>query len=161
LPSEPPPREFPWNMAPLFVSAGAAFDSVQTLASNFFGEDNSAHISARGYWVPPKVFRTSFGQQAFFNGIAEIHERIPQLSLKPVAFAWLARIVEICRRNDARLYLLITPNYPWDDYRLLSLGYWPLLEDWLRRISRYPNVISFSQYNEILEEKPAPIMRYW
>jgi hypothetical protein len=43
----------------------------------------------------------------------------------------------------------------------LSLGYWPLLEDWFVKISAYPNVISFSQYNGPLDESPAPIMKYW
>ena len=41
------------------------------------------------------------------------------------------------------------------------MGYWPVLDYWLRRISTYRNVISFSQYNEVLEEPPAAIMTYW
>ena len=83
------------------------------------------------------------------------------MPLQTAAFADLDQIVDLCRKNNAELYLLITPNYPWDDYRLHSFGYWPLLEDWLYRVSRYPNVISYSQYNAILEEKPAPFMKYW
>jgi hypothetical protein len=41
------------------------------------------------------------------------------------------------------------------------MGDWPVLEQWLKRMSAYPNVISFSQYNEVLEEPPEQIMTYW
>jgi hypothetical protein len=154
-------RAFLQDTASLFLSAGAAFDSLQTLVFNLSGLPSSAHVAALGYWVAPTNFRTSFGQKEFIDFIMKTHNDIPSMSLQSTAFAALDGIVDLCQKNDAQLYLLITPSYPWDDYRLLSMGYWPLLEDWLRRISTYRNVISFSQYNDLLEEPPALIMKYW
>ena len=57
--------------------------------------------------------------------------------------------------------MFVTPSYPWDDYRLLSLGYWPLLEQWLRRVAQYPNVYSFAQYNVLTDEAVSAKMKYW
>ena len=160
-PPDQPSQSFIEGGASLFLSAGAAFGSVQTLAFNLFGRGNSAQVARGGFWVPPAEFRTSFGQTAFIDETMKMHRRLPPLAIQEAAFAALDRIVDICRRNDAELHLIITPGYPWDDYGLLSMGYWPVLEIWLRRVSSYENVISFSQYNALLEEPPAPIMEYW
>jgi hypothetical protein len=160
-PAEGPPGALLPSALSLFVSAGSAFNSMQTLLFNVSGRPGSAHVAARGQWVAAANFTTSFGQDDFIKAIMKIHDGLPPFALQTAAFAALDRIVDLCRRHDAELHLLITPNYPWDDYRLLSMGYWPLLEDWLRKISAYPNVVSFSQYNELLEEPPAPHMKYW
>jgi hypothetical protein len=56
---------------------------------------------------------------------------------------------------------MITPSHPWDEYRLWSFGYWPLMEDWVRRLSAYPNVISFAQYNAAVAEPVTGRMAYW
>jgi hypothetical protein len=160
------PREKPSLLedgAALFLSANGAFDAFQTLAFNVARRPAPSYIAPGGFRVPPASITTSFGQAAFIDAIMQIHRKIlpEMMPLQTAAFADLDQIVDLCRKNNAELYLLITPNYPWDDYRLHSFGYWPLLEDWLYRVSRYPNVISYSQYNAILEEKPAPFMKYW
>jgi hypothetical protein len=146
----------------LLFSASSAFDAIETLEFNLSRRSINAYIASGGYRVPPASMETSFGQQAFITEIMRIHrDAFPEMPFQAVGFEALDRIVELCRANGAELYLLITPNYPWDDYRLRSFGYWPRLEEWLRRVSRYPNVLSFSQYNAILEEPPAPHMKYW
>ena len=43
----------------------------------------------------------------------------------------------------------------------MDLGHWTLLEQWMRRLSTYSNVISFSQYNSIVEEAAGTGMRWW
>jgi hypothetical protein len=59
------------------------------------------------------------------------------------------------------VFFLVTPNHPYDDYRILSLGYWHLLEKWHRKIAGLPNVLGFSQYTEALTEPVTPQMKYW
>ena len=162
--SRPPPFEkssFLETTSSLFLSAGSLLDALRTVAFNVLERPRMAHIAPGGYWVAPHSFRTSFDQQTFLDAMMKYHHETPTMSFQSTAFAELDRIVDLCRRNDARLYLLIVPSYPWDDYRLLSMGDWPVLEHWLKRMSAYPNVISFSQYNEVLEEPPEQIMTYW
>jgi hypothetical protein len=149
------------DAASLLLNPGSVFDALQTLTFNLSGRPGRAYVAAGGYRVNAADFVTPFSPQAFIDSTMRTFSENPPTSQQSAAFAALDRIVEICRRNNAELYLFITPRYPWDDYRLLSLGYWSLLEDWLVKISAYPNVISFSQYNGPLDEPPAPIMKYW
>jgi hypothetical protein len=64
-------------------------------------------------------------------------------------------MIAFCRAHGIELYLIVGPNHPWDDYRLLSLGYWPVLESWMRLLANHPNTIGFSYY--AIPETP----RYW
>ena len=101
-----------------------------------------------------------FNQTFFSETIARIHKSIPKMQLHSTPFASLDEIVETCRRSHIHLIMIVTPSYPYDDYRLLSLGYWPLLEQWLHRISKYPNVYTFAQ-NTLTTEPVIDYMHYW
>lgn len=153
------------KIVPLQFSTAALFASYDTIA---FNQTAAAHpigpyISPQGFWVRPAGFdtATTFDAQRHSDAIAQIHKKIPLMLLQPTTFGDLDRIVAACDKHDARLVMFVTPSYPWEEYRLLSLGYWPLLEEWLRRLAAYKNVVSFAQMNALTEEAAGKDMRYW
>jgi hypothetical protein len=149
--------------AALAFSSRALWDAVGTLTFNHSGQTLGSHTMPRGYWVPSPWFNTAdtFDMKAYIDAIVRIHKNIPDMQVQPSGFEALDEIVELCKKHNAQLFLMVTPNYPWDDYRLLSLGYWPRVEDFYYRLSKYPNVVSFSQYNDVLAEVPGTGMRFW
>lgn len=151
------------SVAALQFSTAALFDSLATLQFNRVGREIGPYIAPEGYWVRPVRFNTNdtFNAQLFADAVVDIQKRLKTMLLQPSAFSALDRITQICSRHDADTYLFLTPSYPWDDYRLLSLGYWPLLEGWLRRVAQYRNVLNFAQYNSLTGEPVSGNMRYW
>lgn len=81
------------------------------------------------------------------------------MQIQPSAVAALDRITAVSHAHGAKLHIVVTTNYPWDDYRLLPLGYWPLSEQALRKIATYEDVVSFAQYNALTTEVAAPNMK--
>ena len=155
--------EFLRNTASLHFSTDTLRASAMTVGVNALRPDLTAYVSAGGHWVPPAGYSTltNFDQSHFIKSILGHHQKITDMVLQSTAIASLDRIVALCRERGIELHMIVTPSYPWDDYRLLSLGYWPLLEQWLRQLSRYENVVSFSQYNDVLTEPPGAQMRWW
>ena len=147
----------------LNFSGAAVFSSIQTIFLNSLGRPIGPYIAPEGFWVRPKGLSTkkAFDAQLFTDTIMRIHLEIPEMIIEPTALQALDKIVAVCREHGAELYLIITPSYPWDDHRLYSLGYWPLLEQWLKTMSKYENVYSFAQYNNIIEEPAGADMKYW
>jgi len=165
--SPPQPARAPWmafaNVVPLEFSSAALFDALNTAQFNRSGRTLGAYVASGGYWVRPPNFDTAatFDPRPFIRNVVDAYRQFPTLRLQPEAFAALDDILAACARHDARLIMLVTPSYPWDDYRLLSLGYWPLLEEWLHRVAEYPAVLSFAQFNSLTEEPPGRGMHYW
>lgn len=151
------------NVLPLLFSTAALSASYDTIAFNEAPTPIGPYISPQGFWVRPQDFDTAqtFDAKRYAAAIAQVHKQFPLFLLQPSTFADLDRIVATCAKHDAQLVMVVTPSYPWDDYRLLSLGYWPMLEEWLRRIATYPNVVSFAQFNALTEEPAGKGMRYW
>lgn len=149
--------------ASLLISSDAFIDSLQTLRFNHEKTLIGPYIGPRGNWIRPKNFNTqdTFNAKLFIDNIIKIHSAIPDMIIQPTAVQSLDKIVALCQQHHAELYFVLTPNYPWDDYRLLSLGYWPLLEEWMKKISTYKNVYSFSQYNDLLTEHAGKNMNWW
>jgi hypothetical protein len=160
---EVPPKslaDFVSNSMSLQFSATALLDSVSTVSFNLSGAPPLSYIGPGGFLVQPSTIDVG-NFRRFIPNVMKIHEELPNMALNATAFQALDRIIDVCDRNGARLYLVITPSSPYDDYRLWSLGYWTLLETWYRKLARYPNVLSFAQYNTALEEPVSPTMRYW
>jgi hypothetical protein len=161
VPAPKPPYAFLQDVAPLFLGASAVPDSLQTLFINVSGRP-AAFVAPAGQWVPARNERFAFHEaSAIAYYVKEHSTNLKGVALELQAFAVLDRIVALCRQNDARLFLMIAPSHPWDEYRLWSFGHWPLLEDWVRRLSAYQNVISFAQYNAMVAEPVTSEMRYW
>ena len=155
------------NAAKLFFSGSALSDSLQTIAFNQKSHDAAgfpAYIHPKGFWVRPEyrgvdvVGWSSNYIQAIMNG----HTKEPSvMAIQSTSFPQLDRMIEMCKKRGVEIYFFITPNWPGDDYRLLSLGYWPLLEAWYRQLADYPNVISFARYNDAVEEPITVNLYYW
>lgn len=136
----------------------ASFDTLKANAT----PHRESEVRPGGYWTPAPSFQSYFPADIYIRNIVEIHRRMPASApLQDSQFAALDRIVALCREHDVKLTLVILPNYPWDDYRLRSVGYWPTLEEFLRRMSAYDNVVSFSQYNDMTSEPPSQQMQWW
>lgn len=151
------------DAAALQFSSGALWDAVLTYRFNESGQRSPRHVTPEGYWVPAPDFdsKAAFDQDAFINGIMAAHRKIPDMIVQPTAVSSFNDIVDLCRSKAIELHPIMTPNHPRDDYRLMSLGYWPLVEGWLRLMSTYDNVVSFSQYNELIEEPAGAGMKWW
>jgi hypothetical protein len=164
----PPPKPFTAmlegmtrDLAPLFLGAAAVPDSLQTLFVNLSGRP-TAFVAPAGQWTPAANRRSEFHQATSIAYYINQHATtLKAMALEPQAFAALDRIVELCRLQQAELFLVIAPNHPWDEYRLRSFGYRPLVEEWMRRLSEYPNVLSFAQYNAVVAEPVTGSMTYW
>jgi hypothetical protein len=149
------------EMTPLFLSGSAVFHSLQTIFSNISGRP-TAHVAAGGHWVPSANHRRTLDQAGSIGFYVGVHEtNLRTMTLEPHAFGVLQRMVELCRKNDAELILVIPPTHPWDEYRLWSFGHWPILEQWMRQLSTFDNVLSFAQYNEVVAEPTAGDVKYW
>lgn len=148
----------------IHFSGTAAFAAVQTVAFNASGRtiNEVGHILPNGHWVFPAndAPNPAFWFTEYVPMVLNTHLKEP-LSLRPEVFEQLDRMVAFAKKSDIELHFIITPTFPWDEYRLRSLGYWPMVEAWMRRVSRYPNVVSFQQYNPMVDEPMSPRMTYW
>lgn len=157
-------EQFFRNLASLEISFDALIDSIKTIYANKQEGPITAHIAKEGYWIPSSDFNpaTTFSDAINIQTVIS-WDRAAKMSLQADAFKSLDRIVNLARDHGIKLHMLLTPNYPWDDYRLMSLGYWPMLEEWMRKVAQYSDVVSFSQYNSYLEEPPTlePKMIWW
>ncbi len=136
----------------LFFSLSSVWDSGLTLIANAAGQP-APTVSPGGYFVPAASFTAKFNQQPWIDLFVKSDN--PTKALDPTALAALDQMIAFCRAHGIELYLIVGPNHPWDDYRLLSLGYWPVLESWMRLLANHPNTIGFSYY--AIPETP----RYW
>jgi hypothetical protein len=90
-----------------------------------------------------------------------LHRKNPEVRLRAAPFAALEELARLCEAKGIKLYLLITPSHPYDDYRIWSLGHWSVLEDWHRRLAKYPRVYTFAQYHSATIEPVSARMTYW
>ncbi len=149
------------NSWPLHLSGQTLWDSVITLNANMAGKQRTPYVGPRGNWrnLPGHNAKPPF--DIYVESIVRIHRNLSKVELQPTAFQALDRIAEICRRSGVELYFLMMPNHPYDDYRIRSLGYWSLLEQWHRSLATYPNVLGASQYTGPLTEPISERMLYW
>lgn len=152
------------NAVSMQMSGDAVFASIVTLSENLRPTMSGAAIMPGGFWLPPASLdtRASFNPEPFIDTVLRMENYYPDgMVIEPTAMDALNKIREMCERHNAELHLIVTPCYPWDDYRLHALGYWPLLEKWMEMLSTYENVICFSQYNEMLTEEVSSKMHWW
>jgi len=157
------------NLMPLFFSAGTLENSFVTLLVNYQGRRDLPSIDARGHWIPPEPYIAAmpFDPSAYSDGMAEIHLKISDLQIQDSPLQALIRMRDACKKHNATFSILLAPNHPWDDYRLLSLGYWSRIEAMYRKLSDLGNVYSASQYNYFLTEPTTDQlpegkrMKYW
>ena len=154
------------NLMPLFFSVGALEKSLMTLWVNLRGK-RLPFIDARGHWIPPESYGGNSDPYVYSDSIAEIHLKIPDLNIYDSNVQALIRMKEASKKHGAKFSIIFAPNHPWDDYRLLSLGYWPRVESMYKKLSKFGEVYSASQYNYLLTEPTTDLlpngerMKYW
>jgi hypothetical protein len=157
------------DVASLFGSLSASLASVKTIFSNVTGYTDGATIHEDGYWVAPTPYRAEmpFHREDYSEGIVQIHVNVPDLPIQATNTGGMATMQETGGERGVAVNFFLTPTHPWDDYRLLSLGYWGRVEEMYRAVSKFDNVFGFSLYNEFLtepqtDELPASqSMEYW
>lgn len=153
--------DFAMNSYNLFFSKTAFTDSIHTIFYNYLNINPPIYVHEKGFWM----YQSGHNPEGLFNlytkSIVNVHKKIPQIDLQIDAFKTINDMVKLCEENNIEIYFIITPNYPYDDYRILSYGYWPLLEEWHRNVAKLPNVVSFSIYNKYLTESVSSKMIYW
>ncbi|MCX5662589.1 MAG: hypothetical protein NTW19_23155 [Planctomycetota bacterium] len=152
----------------LSVGSSALWDSVRTVAFNVAPGDFPAggYIHPRGYWMwmgsraGPRD-GTGWGKGNVNYFLNEKDQYARDYSLRPDPFAALDRMIANCRKHGVEVYFIITPENPFHGYTFLSTGHWPMVMEWYRRLSHYPNVFSFAEYNPMLTEPISTNMQYW
>lgn len=152
------------NALALAFSWNAVQASIETLLYNHRHADlTTAHIDDLGHWRRQSGVPTSFSQQDYIQAIIKAHQSIPNMIVQPSAINEIREMANFLSSKGISLSLMITPNYPWDDYRLFALGYWPLVEEYYTTLAAIGNatVYSCSNYVDATLEAPAPAMQFW
>lgn len=167
-------EEFSWlkylgEFLSLNLSMDSLFASVQTVIDNISIMKKYAptphRIASLGYRLYPNNFnpKDTFGDgRQFARTVIQMSES-NKYSISSSALESLNKIVDLCKKNNIQLHLIMTPDYPWWDTQFMMLGYWSIIEKWIATMSHYPNVMSFSQYNNLTGEpvNTEPKMHYW
>jgi hypothetical protein len=146
----------------LHFSTSAALDSVTSLQYNRTSSVRPQSISEGGYGRHGDDFDPSlhFIAQAYSQFVLGENKKVPNMRLEKATLEALKRAQALCDQRGIKLTFILAPNYPWDDYRLLSTGYWHLVRDLYDFVADLPDVLSFSQFNELTSE-PAGAMKFW
>jgi len=145
----------------LFASWDALRASGETLFHNLVRNTPVYEIKPGGYFYYPPGHDAKSLFTGFAAGIWKLQDTRPDMQLDPDAFESLREIVDICRKNNLELILLLTPNHAYDDFYVDSVGAWGLMKEWLDRITNVATVYSFSQPNAWVNEPVSSHMTYW
>lgn len=155
--------DFVASTAPLHLSASATRDSLTTVQYNLSSRVRPSYVHKDGYWVRPDSFDIPmyFIPHSYSAFVLGEHKKIGTINLYSSAFDMLKRMQELCDKRGVNLTFVVTPNYPWDDYRLETLGYRKMVREFYENISSLPNVVSFAQLGGSSEEPLSENMRFW
>jgi len=149
------------DAARLFLSGDALWASIKTVEHNFQARAPVYEIRPGGFFYYPPGHNSKGGFDGFAAGIWKLHETRPDMTLDEDVFESFRELVEICRSRNIELVLLLTPNHAYDDFYIDSIGGWDTMQGWLRRVSAFGPIHSFSQPNSWVDEPVAPGMVYW
>jgi hypothetical protein len=148
----------------LGFSLTALWASIETLLYNQRNDHiATAYIDELGAWRRQPGLPTSFSEQDYIQAITKAHKTIPDMIVQPSALNEIRDTANLVSSKGISFTLIITPNYPWDDYRLFALGYWPRIEEYFTALAAIDNVAVYSStgYVDATLESPAPIMQFW
>lgn len=128
------------NLPALHFSMGAVFDSVASLQYNLNSTVRPESIAKGGYGVRGDDFDPSmhFIGQAYSQFVLSENRKVPDMRLQEATLEALKRAQSLCDQHGITLTFILSPNYPWDDYRLLATGYWHLVRDLYHSSQTFP-----------------------
>ena len=161
------PMELASALTSLFFSIDALVNARLTVKLNTQGKDVGVYVNETGrYQIPP-----NHNPSQNFLGFALFMLKVQQPLIKSdrnwtldeTSFSMLDKIVKFGHERNIEVIFLILPNHPIYDHFYLLNGHWGLIDwqEWKRRLAKFPNVIDFSAYNEIGDEKVSEHMKYW
>ncbi len=144
-------------------SSSAFTDSLKTWEYNHTSTERPAFIHPRGYWVRPENWDISmnFVPQNYAAYVLGAEKQVRPMQFRDQPFAVLQHLQDLCDKKGIKLTFIITPNYPWDDYRLLSTGYVNFVREFYQRVSTLHTVYSFAQNTGPTIEPVSGKMKYW
>jgi hypothetical protein len=149
------------DAASLFLSVDTLEAALKTVVYNFTVDAPVYEIKPGGYFFYPPGHKSKGLFDSFPIGIWRLDATRPVFRFDEQSFRAFHDIVATCRRHGVSLIVVLTPNHAYDDYYLDLKGAWPMYEDWLLRLTRETDILSFSQPNAWTYEPVATYMPYW
>jgi hypothetical protein len=146
--------------APLFFSSQTISAAWKTLFHNIVSGAEVYEITPSGYFHYPPGHQPAGTFAGFAAGIWKMHPGA-KLKLNEAAFETLAELVGTAEKLGIEVILWITPNHAYSDWFLDHIGAWPLVEEWLKRVTSIAPAYSFSQVNALTHESVSNDMIYW
>jgi len=163
------PMDLASDLTSLFFSIDALVNARLTVKLNIQGKEMGAYVNETGrYQFPPNHGpNPSLNFHGFPLFMLKAHQPLIKSdrnwTLDEPSFSMLDKIVKFGHERNIEVVFLILPNHPIYDHFYLVNGHWGLIDwqEWKRRLAKYPNVIDFSPYNEIGDEKISEHVKYW
>lgn len=152
------------RIAPLFFSKDAITASFTTISDNLSADPTpKGQIGPLGQWRPSPRFvaGAAFSKDVYIDSILKTHAGMMEMRVQSSALDALDNLERVAAAHGVKIYYIILPSYPWDDYRLLSLGLWDELRQWHMQVGRRRNVFDFAQYRAETGEPPGSPMVWW
>ena len=164
---EKSPLDLASDLTSLFFSIDALVNARLTVKLNSQGQDVGGYVNETGrYQFPPNhnPFQNFLGFPLFMLKVSHpVIESDRNWTLAETSFSMLDKIIKFGHERNIEVVFLLLPNHPVYDHFYLLNGHWGLIDwqEWKRRLAKFPNVIDFSAYNEIGDEKVSEHMKYW
>jgi hypothetical protein len=152
------------DLPKMHFSSSAVVDTLLTIAYNIYSRSEPPSIAQGGFEIHEHAFDPSvyFVPHNFAQFVLDANQRAGgKLRVYQSALDMLQQAQSFCDEKGIELTFIVAPNYPWDDYRLLSTGDWHIVRELYSSLANLPRVYSFAQINELTAEPISPQMRYW
>jgi hypothetical protein len=155
-------RQVVGSAATLLASSDALWDSVVTLLRNLASNRPAPSIQSGGFVTMPEGHDAGAHFGRFSQGILELVPKPPaRFGLRDSGFEAVRAMIEEGRRRNLDLRFIATPDHAYFDLFLNEIDAWPVVEEWLRRVTELTPVHSFSRPHGWTQEPVGPRMRYW
>lgn len=159
---KPEAPEYLLDAVSLLGSADLVEAAMTTVAHNMRGRGPVYQIASGGQFTYPHGHDALPTFDAFPGGVWRLQEkRVGGFVPKESAFAAIAEMVSIAKDRGVELLFVLTPNHAYDDCFIEMEHQWPLVQQWLTRLTRMAPIYSFSQPNRWTYETPGHEMQYW
>ncbi|MEM8638649.1 MAG: hypothetical protein AAGG51_07550 [Cyanobacteria bacterium P01_G01_bin.54] len=143
-------------------SLSAFHATIETLYHNIAKKLEFHYIHDGGYRVYPTVHDSKLVFAGFPVGMWNEFDRIGgRFKLREDSYEAFDELINIASKSGIELIFILTPNHAYFEYFLNTTDSWPVVEEWLIRISKKATVLSFAQPSELNYERVSSDMQYW